>query len=327
MKRALKTFAAIGSVSAMISASSLVGAQTKWDMPTGYPTNNFHTENIRQFVADVDKATGGKLKIVVHDNGSLFKANEIKRAVQGGQAEIGEIIISGFSNEDPMFGLDATPFLATGYAEAQKLWKVSKAATEARFDKQGMKILYSVPWPPQGIFSAKPLNSAADLKGVKWRAYNPNTSRIAQLVGAQPVTIQAAELTQALATGAVTAFMTSGATGYDSKVWEQVKYYYDVKAWLPKDFVIVSKKALAALDKPTQDAVLKAAEAAEVRGWKTSQEKDGWYREQLVKNGMNVSPGSEQLQADFKKIGLIMIGDWTTQTGAEGQAIIDAYRK
>jgi TRAP-type C4-dicarboxylate transport system substrate-binding protein len=165
------------------------------------------------------------------------------------------------------------------------------------------------------------------LKGVKWRAYTPNTSRIAQLVGAQPVTIQAAELTQALATGAVTAFMTSGATGYDSKVWEQVKYYYDVKAWLPKDFVIVSKKALAALDKATQDAVLKAAEAAETRGWKTSQEKDGWYREQLVKNGMNVSPGSEQLQADFKKIGLIMIGDWTTQTGAEGQAIIDAYRK
>jgi len=323
----LKTFVALSSATLMLLGGAAAQAQTKWDMPTGYPASNFHTENIRQFVADIDKATAGKLKITVHDSGSLFKANEIKRAVQGGQAEIGEIIISGFSNEDPMFGIDSIPFLATGYTEAQKLWKVSKPATEARLAKQGIKVLYSVAWPPQGIFSAKPISSAADLKGVKWRAYNPNTSRIAQLVGAQPVTIQAAELTQALATGAVSAFMTSGATGYDSKVWEQVKYYYEVNAWLPKDLVIVAQKAFDTLDKPTQAAVLKAAEAAEVRGWKTSEEKNVWYKEQLVKNGMSVEKGSEQLRSDFRKIGLTMIADWTTQTGAEGQAIIDAYRK
>ncbi|MEO8410113.1 MAG: TRAP transporter substrate-binding protein, partial [Propionivibrio sp.] len=239
----LKTFLAAGSTAALLMAGSPALAEIIWDMPTGYPASNFHTENIRQFAADINLATDGKLKITVHDNGSLFKANEIKRAVQGGQAEIGEIIISGFSNEDPMFGIDSIPFLATSYAEAKKLWAVSKAPTEARLAKQGLKVLYSVPWPPQGIFSAQPLASAADLKGVKWRAYNPNTSRIAQLVGAQPVTIQAAELTQALATGAVSAFMTSSATGYDSKVWEQVKYYYDVRAWLPKDLVIVSQKA------------------------------------------------------------------------------------
>lgn len=323
----LGKIAAIGAASATLLCASAAHAQMKWDMPTGYPANNFHTENIAQFAADVEKATGGKLKITVHDNGSLFKANEIKRAVQGGQADIGEIIISGYSNEDPMFGLDSIPFLATGYAESAKLWKVSKAATEARLAKQGLKVLYAVPWPPQGIYSAKPLNSAADLKGVKWRAYNPNTSRIAQLVGAQPVTIQAAELTQALATGAVQAFMTSGATGYDSKVWEQVKYYYDVAAWLPKNLVIVSKKAFDGLDKATQDALLKAAEAAEARGWKVSEEKNTWYKEQLAKNGMKVEAGSEQLRSDFKKVGLTMIGDWTTQTGAEGQAIIDAFRK
>jgi len=323
----LNKLVAVGTATAMLFCVSVAQAQQKWDMPTGYPGSNFHTENIRQFAADVDQASAGKLKITVHDGGSLFKANEIKRAVQGGQADIGEIIISGYSNEDPVFGIDSIPFLATSYPAAEKLWKVSKAATEARLAKQGIKVLYDVPWPPQGIFSAKPINSAADLKGVKWRAYNPNTSRIAQLVGAQPVTIQAAELTQALATGAVTTFMTSAATGYDSKVWEQVKYYYDVSAWLPKNLVIVSQKAFDALDKPTQAAVLKAAAAAEARGWKASAEKNAWYKEQLIKNGMKVEEGSEQLRADFKKIGLTMIGDWTTQTGAEGQAIVEAYRK
>ena len=302
-------------------------AQTKWDMPTGYPAANFHTENIQQFAADIDRASGGKLKITVHPGGSLFKANEIKRAVQGGQAQIGEVLISNFSNEDAMYGVDTIPFLATSYAEAKKLWMASKAATEGRLAKQGIKVLYSVPWPPQGIFSAKPVNAAADLKGAKWRAYNPNTSRIAELVGAQPVTIQAAELSQALATGAVSAFMTSGATGYDSKVWEQIKFFYDTQAWLPKNLVIVSQKAFDALDKPTQEAVLKAAAEAEARGWKTSEEKTKFYLEQLAKNGMKVEAPSAQLKADMKKVGDTMTADWARQAGADGQAVLDAFRK
>ena len=323
----VKQWAAAGITAALLSLANPVMAQQKWDMPTGYPASNFHTENIQQFAKDVDQATGGKLKITVHDGGSLFKANEIKRAVQGGQAQLGEIIISGYSNENPLFGLDSIPFLATSYAEAQKLWKASQAPTEAALAKQGMKVMYSVPWPPQGIFSAKPIQSVADLKGVKWRAYNPNTSRIAQLVGAQAVTVQAAELTQALATGAVTTFMTSGATGYDSKVWEQVKYYYDVSAWLPKNLVLVSQKAFDSLDQPTKAALTKAAEAAEARGWKVSAEKNTWYLDQLRKNGMTVDAGSPALRAELKKIGDAMVADWAKQTGSEGQAIIDAFRK
>ena len=168
-----------------LAFTTAASAQTKWDMPTAYPPTNFHTENIAQFVADVDKATGGKLKITVHANASLFKANEIKRAVQTDQAQIGEILISAYSNEDPIFGADSIPFLATSYADARKLWNASKKALEDRFAKQGMRVLYAVPWPPQGIYSNKPLASIADMKGLKMRTYNPATSRIAELSGAQ----------------------------------------------------------------------------------------------------------------------------------------------
>jgi TRAP-type C4-dicarboxylate transport system substrate-binding protein len=302
-------------------------AQTKWDMPTPYPATNFHTENVMQFAADVDKATGGKLKITVHPGASLFKANEIKRAVQGGQAQIGEILLSGYANEDPIFGTDSVPFLATSYADAAKLWKVSKKAINERFAKQGMMVLYSVPWPPQGVYANKPLNSIADMKGLKMRTYNPATSRIAELAGAQPVTIQAAELAQAMATGAVNANITSGATGYDTKTWEQVKYFYDTQAWLPKNVVFVSQKAFDALDKPTQDAVLKAAAEAEARGWKTSEEKTAFYLGELKKNGMTVAPPSPALAADLKKIGDTMTGEWVKTAGPDGQAIVDAFKK
>jgi TRAP-type C4-dicarboxylate transport system substrate-binding protein len=310
-----------------IAGSGAALAQTKWDMPTPYPPTNFHTVNINQFVADIDKATAGKLKITVHPGASLFKAPEIKRAVQSGQAPIGEILLSGYSNEDPIFGVDSVPFLATSYPEAKKLWAASKKATEERFAKQGMKILYAVAWPPQGIYSSKPLTSAADMKGLKMRTYNPNTAKIAELVGAQPVTVQAAELAQAMTTGAVNANMTSGATGVDSKAWEYSKFYYDTQAWLPKNVVFVSQKAFDALDKATQDAVMKAAAAAEERGWQESEKTAKSTVETLAKNGMTVGPPSAQLKSDMKKVGDTITADWVKSAGADGQAIVDAFKK
>jgi TRAP-type C4-dicarboxylate transport system substrate-binding protein len=301
-------------------------AQTKWDLPTAYPANNFHTENLQQFANDVDKATGGKLKIQLHPNASLFKAPEIKRAVQGGQAQAGEILLVNYENEDPLYGLDGVPFLATSYKESYKLYKAERKALEDKLAKQGMLLLYTVPWPPQGIYTNRVLKSAADMKGLKWRAYSPATSKIAELVGAQPVTVQAAEVSQALATGVIDSYMSSGATGYDSKTYEQLKHFYDTQAWLPKNAIIVNRAAFNALDKPTQAAVLKAGAEAETRGWKLSEEKTNWYLDQLRKNGMTIDTPSEQLTADMRKIGNVMLADWLRKAGPDGKKIIDAYR-
>lgn len=302
-------------------------AQTKWDLPAAYPATNFHSVNLATFAADVDKASGGKLKITVHPGASLFKAPEIKRAVQGGQAQVGEILMVNFQNEWQMFGADGLPFLATSYDDSLKLYKAQKPFLEKKLAEQGMALLYTVPWPPQGVYSKKPVNSAADLKGSKWRAYSPATSRIAELVGAQPVTVQAAELSQALATGVVEANMTSGATGVDSKLYEHLKFYYDVQAWLPKNAVIVNKKAFDALDKPTQDAVLKAAADAETRGWAESRKVNTDTLNTLKANGMTISPPSAQLKADLQKVGETMVKEWLEKAGPEGQAMLDAFRK
>ena len=303
-----------------------VSAQVKWDLPTAYPATNFHTENIQQFAADIDKATGGKLKITIHPNASLFKAPEIKRAVQGGQVQAGEILLVNFENEDPIYGLDGVPFLATSYSASFKLYRASKKALETRLAKQGMKLLYAVPWPPQGIFTKRTLSSAADMKGLKWRAYSPATSKIAELVGAQPVTVQAAEVSQALATGVIDSMMTSGATGYDSKTYEHIKNYYDTQAWIPKNAVIVNQKAFDSLDKPTQAAVLKAGADAEARGWKISEEKNGWYLAQLKDKGMAILAPTEQLTADLRKVGNYMLAEWQRKAGDDGRKVIESYR-
>ena len=312
---------------ALAGLAGAASAQTKWDLPAAYPATNFHTENLTQFAADVDKATAGKLKITVHANASLFKAPEIKRAVQGGQAQMGEILLANFQNEWQIFGADGLPFLADSYDASAKLYRAQRPAMDKRLGEQGLMLLYAVPWPPQGIFVKKPINSAADLKGVKWRAYSPATARIAELVGAQPVTVQAAELQQAMATGVIESYMSSGSTGYDTKTYEHIKYWYDTQAWLPKNAVIVNKAAFDALDKPTQDALRKAGADAEARGFTVSKAKNEEYKELLKKAGMNIVAPPAQLTADMKKVGDTMLKEWLEKAGPEGQAVIDAYRK
>ena len=317
----------IALAAAALAVSVPALSQTKWDLPTAYPTSNFHVENLTQFAADVDKATSGKLKIQLHPNASLFKATEIKRAVQGGQAPIGEILLVNFENENAVFGADGVPFLATGYPDAMKLYRAQKPVLEKLLAAQNMRLLYAVAWPPQGIFANKQINSVADMKGLKWRAYSPATAKIAELVGAQPVQIQQAELAQAMATGVIDSYMSSGSTGFDTKTYEHIKNFYATQAWLPKNAVIVNNAAFNALDKATQDGLLKAAAEAESRGWKTSQEKNGWYLDQLKSKGMNIVTPTPQLMTDFKKVGDVMLNEWLTKAGADGKAVVDAYRK
>jgi TRAP-type C4-dicarboxylate transport system substrate-binding protein len=319
----VQTLAAI----ALASTASAYAQNVTWDMPTAYPESNPHTVTIRQFAADLEKATNGQLKITVHSGGSLYRAPEIKRAVQSGQAQAGEVIMSILENENRIFGLDSIPFVATSFADAERMWRAQRPAVERLLSAQGIKLLYAVPWPPQGIFAKREIRSGADFKGLKWRAYNAATSKIAQMFGAQPLTVQAAELSQALATGVVEATMTSAATGVDSKLWENVSHYIPVNAWLPKNMVMVNQKAFDALPKASQDAVVRIAADAEKKGWDRMRAYTDEATSILAKNKMIVAQPSAQLKQDMDKVGDEMLADWLKATGDDGKRIIDAFNK
>lgn len=302
-------------------------SQTKWDLASAYPATNFHTENLAQFASDINKATNGQLKIAVHANASLFKATEIKRAVQGGQAQAGEILLANYENESPLFGADAIPFLVTSYKGARSLYDAQKPVLQRYLEKQGLMLLFSVPWPAQGLYSKKEVDSISDMRRVKWRAYSPATSKMGELIGAQSVTVQQAELGQAMATGVVESFMTSSTTGVDSRIYEHIQNFYDIQAWSPKNGLLVNVKAFQSLEKSQQEAVLKAAAAAEERGWKLSQEKSDWAKKTLAEKGMKVLQPSSKLVSDMKQLGGIMLQDWQKKAGPEGESIITAYLK
>ena len=298
----------------------------KWDMPMAYADSNYHTQNGKAFAEAVGVATGGKLEIVVHGGGSLFKGNEIKRAVQTGQAPVGERLLSAHQNENAVFGFDSVPFLATSFEASEKLWKAARPTVEKILADQNLVLLYAVPWPPQGMYFKKEIDGVEDMKGVKFRAYNAATARLAELAGMLPVQIEAAELTQALATGVAEAFVSSGSTGYDRKVWEHLTHFYEVNAWLPRNYVFVNKDAWDALDEGTRNVVRGMAMLAERAGTAKAQQLSDWYVAQLAANGMKVQAAGDGLRGDLEGIGATMTEEWLSNAGDDGKAIVDAFR-
>lgn len=306
--------------------ASPVLAET-WDMPTAYPALNFQTVNAQQFSKCVAAGTNGDINIVLHPNGSLFKGNDIKRAVQTGQTQIGERLLSSHENENPMFGTDSIPFIATSYDASVKLFSAVRPELDKVLNNQGLVLLYSVPWPPQGLYFKKPVDSVKDMAGVKVRSYNKATARLAELTGMAPISIEAAEISQAMAAGVINSLITSAVTGQDSKVWEQLTHFYQVQAWMPRNSVIVNKALWDGLSKEKQKVIGDCAKTAETAGIEKSKLANEKALEALKANGIKVLPPSDVLAAELTKIGATMESEWVTKAGDAGKSIIEKFNK
>lgn len=314
-------------LAASMAISAPVVAQTTWQMPTPYPDANFHTQNIQLFAKEVEQGSNGALKIAVHPAGSLIKHAEIKNAVRSGQVEIGEFIISNLANEDPLFALDAVPFLAASFEDSARLYDVSKAPLAEKLGEQRMTPLFSVPWPGQGLYTDREIKTVQDIRGLKMRAYSPQTERLAQHLGAIPTQVEVPDLAQAFSTGRVNAMITSTSTGVNTAAWDYLTHFYDVSAFLPKNIVVVNQKAFAALSPELQKIVTDAAAAAEVRGWKMAAEDHAAMRKILEEKGIKVSDGSDELNAALKEIGVTMGAEWAAEAGALGNELVSAFNK
>ena len=321
----MKKIASLLAATALTAVTALPVSAEKWDMPMAYSASNFHSATGAEFAQCVTTGTGGEIEIVTHPSGSLFPGAQIKRAIQTGQVPIGERLLSGHQNENALFGFDSVPFLATSFDDSVKLWKAAKPYIEELLASQNLTLLYSVPWPPQGLYFKNPVNSVADMKGIKFRSYNNATSRLAELTGMLPVTIEAAEISQAFATGVAESMVSSGSTGYDRKVWESLNYFYEVDAWLPRNYVMVNSDVWAGTSEANRNVIRGCAGLAEYAGFWRAKEYTGFTLQGLRDGGMTVGPASDQLVAELKEIGVIMTNEWLEAAGEEGRQIVDAF--
>jgi TRAP-type transport system periplasmic protein len=310
---------------AALVAAGATHAQTSWKLATGYRAESFHTQNIQQFSRDVESATRGDLLIQVFPNNTLVKLADISAAVQQGKAEAGETIMTSMVKEIPLAGADSVPFVVNSYKDAQRLWKLQRPGLEKHFAERGMKLLYAVPWPPQGLHSNKPVRGPTDFRGTQMRTYNQTTMRIAEMLGAKPVDVAMVDVGKALAEGRMDNMITSALTGVENKVWGPIKYYYEINAWFPKNAVFVNSKAFEALKPETRAAVLKAASEAETRGWQASQALATSATEELRVNGVKVERIPPELDQEIKRMGEKFSREWIRSVGNEANDIFVPY--
>jgi len=324
MKPILKFTTALTAAAFTLGATSVMAEV--WDMPMAYSASNFHSATGAEFARCVTTGTGGDISITTHPGGSLFKGGDIKRAIQTGQVPIGERLLSGHQNENALFGFDSIPFLATSFDDSDKLWKAARPTIEKVLADQNLTLLYAVAWPPQGLYFKDKVTSVADMAGIKFRSYNSATARLAELTGMLPVSIEAAEISQAFATGVADSMVSSGSTGYDRKVWESLNYFYEVDAWLPRNYVMVNSDVWGDTSEANQNVIRGCADLAEYTGSWRSKEYTGFTLQGLRDGGMTVGPASDQMVSELKAIGETMTAEWLEAAGAEGAAIVDAFK-
>lgn len=322
----MKTLARLAGGAAMAAVTAAPSLAETWDMPMAYAGSNFHSATGAEFAKCVTTGTGGEIEIVTHPSGSLIAGNNIKRSVRTGQVPIGERLLSAHQNEDALFGVDSIPFLATSFDKAADLWEAAKPEMDDLLAEQNLKLLYSVPWPPQGLYFKEAKESIADMAGVKFRSYNNATAQLAELTGMIPVQIEAAEISQAFATGVADAMISSGATGYDRKVWESLGYFYEVDAWLPRNYIFVNADAWEGASDANRDVMLGCASLAEYAGTWRAKEYTQFTLNQLAANGMTVTPASDTMNAELREIGETMTAQWLEQAGERGKAIVERFR-
>ena len=306
-------------------ASRSAIAQVTWKLATGYRAESFHTQNIQSFAAEVAKTTDGALKIDVHPGNSLVALNDVRQAVQDGRVDAGETIMTSMVKDLSLAGADSVPFVVGSYADARRLWALQRPAMERLLAQRGLKLLYSVPWPPQGLYSKRPIADAKDFRGSNMRTYNDTTVRIAQFLGATPVNVAMVDVGKALADGRVDSMITSAVTGVENRVWDHVRYYYEINAWYPKNIVMVNQKRFDALSKEAKAALMRAAESAELRGWNASERAAQESVETLRRNGVKIGATPPGLEREIQRIGERFSSEWVKAVGADALEVFIPY--
>jgi TRAP-type C4-dicarboxylate transport system substrate-binding protein len=308
-------------LSAAAALSPTARAATVWQLPTGYKAESFQGQNLARFARAVEAGTGGGLRIEIQPDNSAVPLAGIPAAVRSGRVQAGEVIMTGLAKEIPIAGADAVPFVVSTYEDAQRLWQHQRPLMERHFAIWGLKVLFAVPWPPQGLYTIKPVKSADDLRGTRMRTYNSTTVRIAQLLGATPVDVPMAQVGQAFADGRIDTMITSAVTGAENKVWSSCKFFYEINAWFPKNLTFANAAAFAALPAAQQKALMESAAAAETNGWAASRAASVESINELRRNGMRTEPAPQLLHPVIRRLGERFSLEWLQSVGREANEV------
>lgn len=323
--------ASVGGAAVMIvfGAMSSATAMEKWNLANAYGAKTLHVEGNQVFAEALKEASKGGIQITVHSGGALgFKSVDHFDAVSDGAVEIADTPGGFLGGIDPLMTLSSLPFLVKSVEEAKLLKEIAFPEYEKVFDKAGQKLLYASPWPASGIWAKMPVTSAEKLKGLKIRTYDPGGTKTFQKIGAAPIQLAWGDVAPQLATGGISAVLTSAEGGVAQKFVEHTSYFTEINYALPLNFVHMNKEVYDSLSDDMRKAVDTAAKKASMRNW---QEVIGRTQRNydLVKKdgGTVVTTEAAAVLGNLSEAGADVTDEWLSKVGERGKAILMKFKE
>jgi TRAP-type C4-dicarboxylate transport system substrate-binding protein len=300
-------------------------AALDWQMPLSQPSSNFQTQLAIEFAKQVQKNSRNRIKIAAYPGGKLYKGEQIFGAVKNDLVPIGVRLMSALDHEDLLLQLDALPFLAKNYREAFNLYKVSRLEVEKTLEVKGVKLLYAVPYPAQGLYSRSEIESLDDLIDKRFRPYSNATQALGEKLGMKAQIVPLNMLQKQFKKKRIDVLFGSSLAAEPLGLSKYFPYWYELQAWLPKSMMVVNLKVWNKLSEADQKALLAAARRVEGLGWGMSKKASERAKQRLINKGVAVSVFDAPLQRQFEVAGLSVVQLWLQNIGDKGRYIIERY--
>ncbi len=319
----------LASLAFLLVVSTQVPAQTKWDLTNEYAFNSFIGVGNQQFADDLKKRSGGEVIVAPHFGGALgFKSKDVLDVVGRGAVPLGDAAVGFWIGIDPIFQLSLLPFLVADTKEAFELYQIGKPYYSKVLLKNNQYLLYAVPWPPNGIWSKRPLTSANALNGLKIRTLDPASTNVFKTLNAIPQQLAWADVVPMLATGGIEAVLTSADGGSSAKFWDHVSHFSAINFAWALSMLTVNKDAFDKLSDKNKKAVRDVAGEVEARRWAALDEiVQMRYVEMRTKNVTVVPAIPAEMRARMIKASETSVQDWVATMGPDGKAIIEKFQQ
>jgi TRAP-type C4-dicarboxylate transport system substrate-binding protein len=300
-----------------------------WTMPNEYPATSIPGEGDQHFARALRERSQGRIEIVHRFDASAgYRSRDLLQAIGSGAVPIGDTYMGALGDIDPIFLLPSLPFVSTTPDEARRLEAIARPYYERALARHNQKLLYTSPWPAAGLWAKTPVDSVAALRGLRIRTADANGVVTFKAAGAAPVQISFADALPRIKAGTIDAVLSSGDGGAGARLWEMLDHFTAIDYGMTMSMVTVNLDAWNALPPDLKTAVTEAASAASQRQWTEIGTRVSANYARMKANGVTITTTlPDAYRAALRTAGQAAVDDWTARMGADGAAILAAYRK
>lgn len=329
MKKVVLTLCLIFIMTAIVPMPS-IAKEIELKLASWGPTQHFVAQARNEWIAEVNKALAGKLKIVDFPGGQLYGPSDVHKAVAKGQVDMGVILQPAMLAMVPMVQGVYLPFAFDNWDKVARAYSgESLAIIEKAMEKKRLKLVYVSYTDPVQIFSNKAnIQKIEDFKGLRMLSTSPIFTEIMAALGAAPDTsVPQTEQYMALKRGVSDSIPNSIVGGYFQKSFEVAPYVTKANMSYSTILVCMNLNKWKKLPQDLQAYLMKSRETvtpktlAMAKGWEAK------FTEEIKKAGGTVTSLPAAERAKIVEVSKKVWTKWAKDNGKDAEKLLEINLK